>query len=150
MSQLLLKTFLSLFSDFPDHIAFILDGNRRFALKNGMSKIDGHKKGFNNLINLEIDYLMKMLNDKIDLKGNFIWNDQSLAKNFNNKNAGIRFIGDFSKCPKNLQRKLKMANENCGKTKFDILLNVCFSYCSDDEATFASLKLKNGFFANRT
>lgn len=30
----------------PKHIAFIMDGNRRFAEKNMMRKVDGHRSGF--------------------------------------------------------------------------------------------------------
>ena len=30
---------------FPSHVAFIMDGNRRWAKKNNLPVIDGHKKG---------------------------------------------------------------------------------------------------------
>lgn len=29
----------------PEHIAFIMDGNRRFAKKNNVKKLEGHSKG---------------------------------------------------------------------------------------------------------
>ena len=31
------------------HIAFILDGNKRWAEKNNYSKVEGYKKGFENI-----------------------------------------------------------------------------------------------------
>ena len=31
--------------DFPTHIAFIMDGNRRWAKERGLSKMLGHKQG---------------------------------------------------------------------------------------------------------
>ena len=33
----------------PKHIGFILDGNRRWAVENGLPKLIGHKKGYENL-----------------------------------------------------------------------------------------------------
>jgi len=33
----------------PTHIGFILDGNRRWAQENGLPKLVGHKKGYDNL-----------------------------------------------------------------------------------------------------
>ncbi len=33
----------------PKHIGFILDGNRRWAVENGLPKLVGHKKGYENL-----------------------------------------------------------------------------------------------------
>jgi len=33
----------------PKHIGFILDGNRRWAQENGLPKLVGHKKGYDNL-----------------------------------------------------------------------------------------------------
>jgi ditrans,polycis-polyprenyl diphosphate synthase len=40
--QLLLKTGGSL----PDHVAFIMDGNRRFASLQHLNKLDGHSLGY--------------------------------------------------------------------------------------------------------
>ena len=33
----------------PNHIAIIMDGNRRFAQKNSMDRAEGHLKGFDKL-----------------------------------------------------------------------------------------------------
>lgn len=33
----------------PVHVGFILDGNRRWAKENGLPKLEGHKKGYENL-----------------------------------------------------------------------------------------------------
>jgi len=36
----------------PSHIAFIMDGNRRYAKKRNMEEGDGHKAGFTALMSI--------------------------------------------------------------------------------------------------
>ncbi len=35
--------------DVPEHVAFIMDGNRRFAKRNQLRTIEGHARGFEKL-----------------------------------------------------------------------------------------------------
>lgn len=44
-------------------MAFIMDGNRRYATKNGMEKLQGHALGFNKLseVNIYVFYLLNCL-----------------------------------------------------------------------------------------
>ena len=42
-----------------DHIALILDGNKRWAKKNGITNINGYKKGFEN-IKFIVDHGLKL------------------------------------------------------------------------------------------
>lgn len=37
---------------YPNHVAIILDGNRRWAKEKGLPQLEGHKKGFNNICDL--------------------------------------------------------------------------------------------------
>jgi len=46
------------------HIGIIPDGNRRYAIKNNISKIDAYRKGYKLIINL-IKYLIKNNNDEL-------------------------------------------------------------------------------------
>ena len=41
----------------PQHVAFIMDGNRRFAKKEHISRKDGHMKGFEKLTQVCIDII---------------------------------------------------------------------------------------------
>ena len=47
-----------------DHVAIIMDGNGRWALKKGLKRLDGHKAGIKNCINIiknldQLDYKIK-------------------------------------------------------------------------------------------
>ena len=48
----------------PNHVAFIMDGNRRWAKRHGLSAIEGHKKGSNvikNIVKTSISLKIKYL-----------------------------------------------------------------------------------------
>ena len=48
----------------PNHVAFIMDGNRRWAKRHGLSSIEGHKKGSNvvkNIVKTSISLKIKYL-----------------------------------------------------------------------------------------
>ena len=37
---------------YPEHVAIILDGNRRWAKRRGLPQLKGHQKGFDNILDL--------------------------------------------------------------------------------------------------
>ena len=46
--------------DIPQHIAIIMDGNRRFARKHGIEKQVGHSKGFEKLAEVFLVFFGKI------------------------------------------------------------------------------------------
>ena len=134
------------------HIAFIMDGNGRWAKKKNMPREYGHKNGarvFREITEYchsigikyitvyafstenwkrpkrEIDAIMKLLDEYLDKQ--------------RPENASIRFIGDVSMLDERLAEKIKkMEEETAGH---DSVLNVAMNYGSRAEIVNAFNKL---------
>lgn len=137
----------------PEHIAIILDGNRRWAKKRGLPTLQGHTKGADNLEKIarycnkigvkyltvycfstenwkraqeEVDYLMKLLSKYVD----------DFEKKFADSNARIKLVGDINRLPDYLQdsiRKIEAKTEN----NDGITLNLCINYGGREEVVNA-------------
>jgi len=136
----------------PRHIAFILDGNRRFAVKNQLEKHHGHTWGFDKLHETlewcfdagvravsvyafsienfkrpqkEVDTLMALATEKF----HYLLEQSQLMRD---KNVVIRIWGELSLLPAELralmERVMRETGENVGPT-----LNVYFPYTSSHE-----------------
>ena len=46
----------------PKHVAFIMDGNRRFASKKSIERSEGHMKGVEKLAEVRVSFLFKYKN----------------------------------------------------------------------------------------
>ena len=127
----------------PQHIAIIMDGNRRWARERGLNVSDGHKRGAETLENIarycnnigikhltvyafstenwkrakeEVGALMNLLRFYLD----------KFAKQADTENMKIKVLGDISALDKGLQKSIESAIErtknNTGLT-FNIALN---------------------------
>ena len=130
------------------HIAFIMDGNGRWAKKKGMPREFGHKKGaetmkkiveYCGLINIncitvyafstenwkrpknEVDAIMKLLGEYIDY----------LYTVMDKDNIQIHFIGDKSRFTPELKSRLEKAEADSAKNSR--ILNVALNYGGRDE-----------------
>ncbi len=138
------------------HIAFIMDGNGRWAASQGLSRLEGHQQG--------VKTLQKIVEDLIELKipvatfyafSSENWGRPeeevsgliSLFKGYLNKEidaidkkgVSIRFLGDMAskgRLDKSLVKLMKNAEE---KTKGGtaLHLNMCINYGGQDEITRA-------------
>jgi len=135
------------------HVAIIMDGNRRWADQRGLPRFLGHKEGVGALKRLvkhvterhldymtvyafssenwnrgkeEVDYLMQLFNEVLKHE------IDELARG----NARLKFIGDLSEMPDELQNGLRRAMEKT-QTNTGLNLQVALNYGSRLELTQA-------------
>lgn len=134
------------FSDMaiPNHLAIIVDGNRRWAKKQGLESWLGHKKGFERLEKIikyaisqgvgylslfvfstenfnrdkaEVDYLMQL----------FSKNFKRLAIKLSNEGVKIVFSGDKNLLSEKMRDSMNYM-ENLTKDNTRAVVNFCLSY----------------------
>jgi len=138
----------------PKHVAIIMDGNGRWAVKNGLPRVDGHKSGVKRVRpiveecikqgiqyltlycfstenwkrpELEISTLMKLFTFYIDAEIN------SLKEN----GVRLRAIGDRSKLPKGVVKALESAEKKTeNETRLHLIL--ALSYGAREEIVSAT------------
>lgn len=140
----------------PQHVAFVMDGNRRFARSQQMEIVEGHNMGFEALTRIlevcyrsgvrvvtayafsienfkrskyEVDALMEMAKAKISQ----IVQHGDLLERYG---ARIQFLGQRSLLRPDVLEILDQAVE-MSKHNGDAILNICFPYTSRNEMTTA-------------
>jgi len=128
----------------PQHIVLFPDGNRRWAKQKGLSSLDGHKQGYNNLLDFlkwckdrkintltafgfstenwnrspeEVSYLMKLLETCLT---------ENLDK-YNEHNVKVRVIGQRDRLPESLKSAIQITEETT-KNNSGAFLNLAISY----------------------
>jgi undecaprenyl diphosphate synthase len=144
----------------PNHVAIILDGNGRWAKERGLSRSEGHREGFTNLVNLskhvfktgvkvlsvyafstenfkrskdEVDFLMKLFEDKFN----------EYAEKLKEQNVRLVFSGGRGKPVK---KKLIDIINKCEEMTKDCTggtMNICFNYGSHLEMVEAIKRIHN-------
>lgn len=142
----------------PKHIAFIMDGNRRWAKTRGLNKMLGHKQGAVAMRNLVLD--MEKI-DGLEMVSFFAfstenWNREQreidylfdLIKTFVDenqetyKNHNIKFvvIGDVSKFPQDMQEILQRAEKET-QSNTGLVVNMALNYGGRADIVHATKKL---------
>lgn len=146
----------------PKHVAFIMDGNRRWARAHKLPVFKGHFEGQNRVEPL-IDYAIAQgistltfwafstenwKREKREVA--FLLNlfRENLAKkidNFHKKNVRLNLIGDLSAFPQDIQKR---AREWVTKTKNNtkITVNVALNYGGRDEIIRAIKRIQSSEF----
>lgn len=140
-------------NSYPEHIAIIMDGNRRWARENNLEIKEGHKKGAENLEkiakycnNIGIKYLTvyafstenwKRSKEEVGalmiLLQNYL-ND--FSKRADIANIKIKVLGDISVLSKGMQNSINKAIERT-KENTGLTLNIAFNYGGRAEITSA-------------
>ena len=128
----------------PQHIVLFPDGNRRWAREKGMNTLEGHKQGYNNLLDFagwcknrgvkvltafgfstenwnrtkeEVDYLMNLL--EVGLMDNI--------ERYEKDGVRVKVIGQRERLPKSLQEAIAKTEE-ATKNNTNLFLNFAISY----------------------
>mmetsp|Transcript_14507 Transcript_14507/g.28070 ORF Transcript_14507/g.28070 Transcript_14507/m.28070 type:complete len:301 (+) Transcript_14507:142-1044(+) len=136
----------------PQHVAFIMDGNRRFAKRRGQPGSAGHMSGYSSLLRVlewcmqlgvhevtvyafsienfkrsqeEVDALMQLAREKFS---QFLDSSDVVMR------YGIRvnILGDTSLLPKDVQEAAQKVMEKTHHHT-NLVFNICFAYTSSEE-----------------
>ena len=145
----------------PEHIAIIMDGNRRWAKKRLLPTNLGHKEGAQRLEDIakyckkigvkyltvyafstenwkrseeEVGYLMNLLADSI----------KDFDKRFEDDDIAIRLVGDINGLPPKLQDGIKHIEERT-KDKSGLTVNVAINYGGRAEIINAAKQLAEDY-----
>ena len=141
----------------PQHIAIIMDGNRRWAKEKGKETSEGHKAGADNLEKIAKDcnklgvkiltvYAFSTENwkrskDEVSalmvLLKNYL---KKFSKNANKDNIKIRILGDIDKLEPSLKKSINDAIERT-KNNTGLIINIAFNYGGRAEITNAMKKI---------
>ncbi len=152
-----MKFYMDNITNIPQHIAIIMDGNRRWAKERGIETKEGHKAGAENLENIAkycnkigVKYLTvyafstenwKRSKEEVSalmiLLRNYL---NKFSKNANKENIRIKILGDISVLESGLRKSVEDAitktKDNTGLT-----LNIAFNYGGRAEITNAVKKI---------
>tara|TARA_B100001029_G_C15005233_1_gene420673 strand:- start:199 stop:882 length:684 start_codon:yes stop_codon:yes gene_type:complete len=150
-----------------DHVAIIMDGNGRWALKKGLKRFDGHKAGIKNCINIiknldQLDYKIKNItfyvfstenwkrpireiNNLFSLIEYYYTNFKNVA---NEENLKINHLGS----KKNLSNKLKSIIKDVveiTKNNNGTRINLAFNYGGRTEIIDAVNKTNSNLMSSK-
>lgn len=144
----------------PECIGIILDGNRRWARKNSLPPLEGHRRGYDRFVESarwarargvthmaayafstenwnrskeEVEYLMALFEEVAG----------EPLKKLTEENVRVRFIGKLDMLSRSLQERIREAErESAGNNEFTVW--ICLSYGSRAEITEAAKAAARG------
>lgn len=141
----------------PNHLGLIIDGNRRWAKKNNLSSLEGHKKGLDNIIKMS-EYIIKRGVKYISIFAfsteNFKRTEEEVSylmklfiKGFNEyfdkiheNNIKVIFSGRKDKLPKEVLKAMESLEEKTINNT-NGTINICINYGGHAEIVDATKKI---------
>jgi undecaprenyl diphosphate synthase len=137
----------------PAHVAIIMDGNGRWAQSRGLPRSAGHDAGTENLrrvLRACVEFGVKVLTIyafSTENWGRPRWEIRALMHilesvidreldELHAQGVQLRHIGDLSRLPDNVQRKVRHAVE-LTRNNDVLILNIAFNYGGRDEIVYA-------------
>lgn len=147
----------SIQNEYPEHIAIIMDGNRRWARQQNIAIKEGHKKGAETLEKIAkycnkigIKYLTvyafstenwKRSKEEVGalmiLLQNYL---NEFSKRADTDNIKINVLGDITPLDKGLRKSIEKAIDRT-KNNTGLTLNIAFNYGGRDEITRAAKQI---------
>ena len=139
-------------NNLPEHIAIIMDGNRRWAKKNNLNTAQGHKEGAENLKRISkfankigIKYLTvyafstenwkRSEEEVVSIMKLLKFYILDFFKSYD-ENIKVNVIGRIGDLPKDLQKEIRSVEEKT-KNNTGLVLNIAFNYGGRDEIVTA-------------
>lgn len=129
----------------PVHLALIMDGNGRWAKKNGKNRVFGHKKG----VDIAKNIIMHCLNREISWLSLFAFSTENWQRpasevlflmqmmfkalneswqELNQKNIRVYFVGNLTSLPKKLQKLIhKIETATVANFKMNLVFAINYS-----------------------
>lgn len=141
----------------PEHIAFIMDGNGRWAAERGLSRSEGHRQGaeaLKTVVNACAERGIKVVSvyafscenwsrPQAEIKFLFSLITQFAKKElkkYADSGYRVRFSGDLTQLPKNTQNAIKKVTD-LSKNNTGIIVNIALNYGGRQELTRAVNKI---------
>lgn len=142
----------------PKHVAIIMDGNRRWAKKNGKTTPQGHKEGaetlkrlakFANKLGIKYMTVYAFSTENWKRAEDEVGAIMKLLKYYildffksNDDNVKVKVIGKIEELPKDIYEEIKAVEEKT-KNNTGMVLNIAFNYGGRDEIATATKNIAN-------
>ena len=142
----------------PKHVAIIMDGNRRWAKKNGKTTPQGHKEGaetlkrlakFANKLGIKYMTVYAFSTENWKRAEDEVGAIMKLLKYYildffksNDDNVKVKVIGKIEELPKDIYEEIKAVEEKT-KNNTGMVLNISFNYGGRDEIATATKNIAN-------